>query len=118
MRYQRGVSLSGLLMVSFLIGILAVLAMKVFPDVLEYWNIRKTVNAVAADSSLKGKSVTDIRNAYTRRASVDSISAITATDLDISKDGNDVVLSFAYTRQIPLFGPVSLLIDFEGSSAK
>jgi hypothetical protein len=114
---QRGVSLSGLIVVLVLLGLVAVLGMKLAPDVIEYSNIVKVVKAIAADPSVKG-SVSDIRRSFDRRASVESITVIKAADLDIGKEGNDVVISFAYERRIPLFGPVSLLIDFQGSSAQ
>jgi hypothetical protein len=42
---------------------------------------------------------------------------VTGADLEISKDGGDTVISFAYTKKIPLFANVSLLIDFAASSS-
>ena len=56
--------------------------------------------------------------AYARQAEIDHTSDIKPEDLEISKEGNQIVISFAYDKRIPLFGPVSLLIDFEGSTAK
>jgi hypothetical protein len=66
---------------------------------------------------MRGASVSDIRNSFTRHAMIDQISSITAQDLDISKEGNEIVLAFAYTKKIPLAGNVSLLIEFEGTTA-
>jgi hypothetical protein len=59
-----------------------------------------------------------VRAAYTRRADTSYIQSVTAQDIDVSKQGNELVLSVSYTRRIPLFGPVSLLIDFEGSTGR
>jgi hypothetical protein len=115
---QRGISLSGLLVWGVIIALVAITAMKVVPEVIEYTKILSSIKAVAQDPGLKQASVGDVRKAYERRAIVDQIAAITSQDIDISKDGNNLVLSFAYTKRIPLFGPVSLLIDFEGSTAK
>jgi hypothetical protein len=100
-----------------ILGLLALVGMKLAPDLIEYSSILKTVKAVAADPSAKS-SVSEIRKSYERRAVVENISAIKAADLDIGKEGNEVVISFSYERRIPLFGPVSLLIDFQGSSAQ
>ena len=41
-----------------------------------------------------------------------------ADDLEITKDGIELVISFSYQKKIPLFSNVSLVFDFEGSSAK
>jgi hypothetical protein len=49
---------------------------------------------------------------------VDNIQAITAQDLDISKDGGDLVITFSYPKKVPLAGNVSLMFDFAGSSKK
>lgn len=114
-RKQLGVSLSGLLIVSVFLAVLALLGMKLFPPVVEYFQIIKTVKAVAGDPSAS-TSVTEVRRSFERRASVDDISSVGAQDIEVSKEGSDVVISFAYEKRIPLFSNVSLLIDFQGSS--
>ncbi len=60
--------------------------------------------------------VGEIRQAFEKRATVDSIDVIGAKDLEITKEGNDVVISVSYPKRIPLFGNVSLMIDFVASS--
>lgn len=116
-RKQKGVGLSGLLIWAFILILGAIGGMKVVPAVIEYFTIVKNVKAMTADGQLNNASVTDIRNAFDRRAGVAYITAITSADLDISKNGNDVVIEFSYAKKIPLGGPVSLYIDFAGSSA-
>ncbi|MDP2810460.1 MAG: DUF4845 domain-containing protein [Rhodocyclaceae bacterium] len=118
MKHQRGVSLSGLLVVGALVAMVAVLGMKLAPDVIDYYKSIQAINAVAADSAGKSGTVGDIRKAFDRYANINNIDGIKGVDLDVTKEGNDIVLSFAYTKRIPLFGNVSLLIDFEGSTAK
>jgi hypothetical protein len=90
--------------------------MRVVPDVIEYTKIVSDIKATAQDPSLKQASVADVRKSYERRAIVDQISAITPMDLDVSRNGNTLVLSFAYRKEIHLAGPVSLVIDFEAST--
>lgn len=116
-RKQKGVSLSGLLVWAIILILGAVGGMKVVPAVIEYFAIVKNVKAMTADGQLNNASVVDIRNAFDRRASVAYITAVTGADLDISKEGNDVVIEFSYAKKIPLGGPVSLYIDFAGSSS-
>ena len=114
MNNQRGVALSGLLFWGVVITLVAVLGMKVGPEYLEYFKILKSVKAISTQST--GKTVPEIRAAYDRYADVNYIETLKGTDLDISKEGNEVVIAFSYERRIPLFYNVSLLIDFEGSS--
>ena len=117
MRYQRGVTLISLIIVGALVAMVAVVGIKVAPDVIEYFTIVKDVKATAQDPSIKGATVAEIRRAFQRRAQIDGINAISENDLDISKEGNEIVISFAYSKKVPLYGPVSFLIDFQGSSS-
>lgn len=114
-RKQAGVSLSGLLIAAIILAVVALFGMKVVPEVIEYLQIVKTVKSISNDPSAKS-SVVEVRKAFDRAATIDNITSITPQDLDITKEGGDVVISFAYEKRVPLFGNVSLLIDFEGSS--
>ena len=118
MKKQSGLTLTGMVFVVGILAMLAVLAMKVIPDLIEYMSVIKVIKAVATDPATKTASVADIRKNFEKRSQIDRIAAITAADLDISKEGNDVVIAFAYSKKIPLVAPVSLYIDFEGTTAK
>lgn len=115
MKKQRGVALSGVLVWGIIISLVAVLAMKVVPEYVTYFKILKDVKAVALNSS--GKTVPEIRASFAKYMEVEHVSTITPADLDITKEGNTIVIGFSYEKRIPLFYNISLLIDFEGSSA-
>ena len=115
---QRGVTLTGLMMGVALLGIVAFFVMKLFPDVSDYLAIVKDVKATAQDPASREMSISDIRIAYSKRAEIDNVKGIEPADLDISKEIGEVVISYAYSRKIPLFLNASLMLDFEGSSAK
>lgn len=118
MRQQRGLTLITLMMVCVVVALVAVVGIKVAPEVVEYVAIVKVAKATAIDPATRTSSVADIRRNFDKRKSIDNITAVTGADLDISKEGNEVVIAFSYSKRIPLSGPVSLMIDFEGSSAK
>ncbi len=116
MKSQSGVSMTPQLLACVVLAIVALAAMKVGPAYLEYATIRKDVASIIQSGEARTASVADIRKSFDRRAQVDDISSITAQDLDISKDGGDVVIGFAYQKKVPLFSNISLLIEFSGSS--
>ena len=118
MKFQRGVSLGGLMVGGVIFALLALLTMKVLPEWIEYGKIVKVVKATAADSGLKDAPLAQVRASFEKRADIDVIKSVTAQDLKISKGGGELTISFAYTKKIPLFANVSLFFDFEGSSAK
>jgi hypothetical protein len=113
---QRGISLSGLMIWGFVVALVTVTGMKLTPDVIEYFKIKKVINAIAQDGKLT--SATDVKTAFDRFAVVDQISTVAGKDLEISKEGNAFVVSVAYERRIKMFGPVSVVLDFEASTAK
>jgi hypothetical protein len=118
MKYQRGLSLNGLMIGGALFAVVAILGARITPEWIEYGAIDKAVKTTASDPALKESSVAQVRAAYAKRAEIDTIKSIAPDDLDITKDAGELVISYAYTRKIPLFHNVSLVFDFEGSSAR
>ena len=111
---QSGLSLVGLIFVLAILGLIAVLAMKIFPTFTEYMSIKKAI--VTAKAS--GGTVAAIKASFDKQAEVSYIDSISSKDLEISRNGDDVDVSFAYQKKIPLFGPASLLLEYEGTTAK
>ena len=116
MNRQRGVSLGGLLLVSFLLIIVALLGLKVMPSYLEYFQVKKAVKEIMLRPETKGGNMKEIRQSFVNRSTIDNISAVKAEDLELTKDGTDLVLSAAWSVKTPLVGNVSVCIDFAVSS--
>ncbi|MEW6098264.1 MAG: DUF4845 domain-containing protein [Pseudomonadota bacterium] len=113
-RHQRGITLIGLLFWAIVISFLGLIAMRVFPTLNEYWTIQRTVRKVAHEG---GTTVPEIRAAFERQKQIEySITSISGKDLDVTKVNDQIVVSFAYDKEIELFGPVYLLIKYSGSS--
>jgi hypothetical protein len=113
-RRQRGVTLFGLLFWAILIGMVALVVMRVLPTMNEYFTIQRTVNKIAKEG---GTTVPEIRAAFDRQKDIEySITSITSKDLAITKENDKVVVSFAYNKEIELAAPVYLLIKYEGRS--
>lgn len=116
MRYQKGITLSGLLFWGFICAMIALVVIKVSPATIEYYKTQKAIKSVAANAA-PGATVPDLRKAYSKFVEVEHLSDVRPEDLDIAKEGNQVVISFAYDKKIALFGPVSLLIEYQASSS-
>ena len=113
-RRQQGFTLIGLLLWGVLIAMVAVIGLRVFPSVNEYLTIQRTVNKLAASSA---NSVAELRNGFERQKDVEySIKSITGKDLEITKENDRIVIRFAYDKEVELFGPLFLMIKYEGQS--
>jgi hypothetical protein len=105
----------GLIMGLFVVVVLGIFGLKLIPSYIEYGKAKAAIEAIAADKSRSG-SVGEIRKAFDARANIDDITAVKASDLEVTKEGGDVVIGFSYRREIPLAGNVGLYIDFVGRS--
>ena len=112
---QTGLTLSGLLITLVVVVVLGVFALKLIPSYIEYAKAKAAIVAIAGDRS-KSSSVNEIRKAFDARANIDDISAVKASDLEVTKEGNEVVISFAYRKEIPIAGNAGLYVDFVGRS--
>jgi hypothetical protein len=115
-RAQRGISLFGLLFWAIAIGFVGYIAVVVFPTVNEYFTIKRAVDKIAAEAPA---TVPEVRSAFERQRAIEySISSISGQDLDITKENDRLVIRFAYEKEIPIVGPVYLLLKYQGSSAQ
>lgn len=110
---QQGLTLVSLIFLLAIIGAVALLALKVSPTVIEYFSIKKAV----AGAKASGNSVREIQSAFDRQTSVGYIESISGKDLEIVKSESGFDVGFAYPKKIELGGPVSLLIEYEWSTA-
>lgn len=113
-RRQLGVGLGGLLLGGFVLIVVALLGMKLAPSYIEFFAVKKAVNALASERA--GASPAEIRRSFDQRATVDDITSIKGSDLEITKDGATVVIAAAYRKEIPLFANIGVYIDFAASS--
>jgi hypothetical protein len=109
---QRGISLISLLFVGVVLAFGGVVGAQVVPTLIEYQAISKAVNQVAA----AGGTVAEIRTSFDKAQNINDFKAIGPKDLEISKNGDKVVVSFAYQKEIHLGGPAYLLLKYSGSS--
>lgn len=112
---QRGLSLIAVLLLGVLLVIMVTIGMRVLPSVLEYQSIRKALNEIAASGVT---TAVDVQRAFERQASIDDITSVKGTDILIDRANGRLELTVRYEKRVPLFGPVSLLIEYEGSSSR
>jgi hypothetical protein len=113
-RAQRGLSMLGLLFWALLVGFVGYLAVITLPTVNEYLTIQRAVNKIATEGP---STVGEVRQAFERQQEIEySIASITAKDLIITKENDRIVIAFAYDKELPIFGPVFLLIKYRGRS--
>ena len=110
-RQQQGLTFLGLIIVGVLLALAGLVGAQVFPTYLEYMAVQKAVT-----KSAEGDTVAEVRAIFDRAAAIDDIRTITGRDLTVGKEGDRVVVSFEYEREIHLTGPAWLVMKYAGKS--
>ena len=116
MREQHGLTMTGFLVTAVILVVTALLGFQIGPPYMEYYTIKKQIKLVANELTATDRRA--VENAFDRRATVENITAISARDLEIAKDGDKIILSVEYAVKVPLAGNLSACMDFNVSSDK
>jgi hypothetical protein len=116
MSRQHGLTMTGFLVTAVILVIIALLGFQIAPPYMEYYTIKKQIKLVA--NELTGTDRRTAENAFDRRAVVENITAINAKDLEITKDGDKIILSVDYSVKVPLVKNLNACMDFSVSSDK
>jgi Tfp pilus assembly major pilin PilA len=111
LKSQGGFSLLGFLFVVGVLACVGVLGAQAFPTVLEYQAALKAVQKASV-----GNTVGEVKIIFDKAAQIDDINSIQGKDLIVTKEGDKVVVSFAYNKEIHMFGPAYLLLKYAGRS--
>jgi len=84
----------------------------VLPSFMEFRTAKAAIEVVARSA----QNPADVRRAFENRATIDNINSVRPQDLEISREGNQMVIAFAYRKEVTLFGPVGLYIDYAANS--
>jgi Tfp pilus assembly protein PilX len=100
LRRQGGISLTGLILVLMVLGVFALLAIKIVPSFIEYRAVRDGI----ARAKAAGGSPAEMREAFDKFAGINDVEAVRGRDLVISRDGAVPEVSFAYEKRIDYDG--------------
>ena len=109
---QRGMTFIGVILWGVIIVGGVVIGSKAVPIMIENMNIKKG----AIKAAQQGTTVQDVRAIYARAQAIDDMTSVSPKDLGVTKDQTGkVVVSYAYERDIPIYGPVYLVFRFNDS---
>jgi hypothetical protein len=106
---QRGMSIFTVVFILAVLGLAGAMLMQAFPSIVEYQAALKAINKAKDESTVAG-----IRQSFDKAADINSITSISGKDLEITKEGDQTVVSFAYNKEFHMFGPAYLLLKYEG----
>jgi len=113
---QQGVTILGLVVVLVVVIFVSLLGFKLIPAFLEYRAMKIAIIAIGREK--QNGTVSEIRRAFDSRQAIDDFQAVKASELEVTKQGNQIVISFAYRKEVPLFMNVGLYLDFAANSTQ
>jgi hypothetical protein len=117
MRKQRGITLSGTIMWLAILGFLAIMAAKLMPAYLEYASVKKIFKTMEQAGDTKG-TVRDIRRTFDKLNAIENVTSVKSEDLEITKQGQDAVVSASWSVRVPLVYNVAACLDFSASTGQ
>jgi hypothetical protein len=116
MRKQRGVTMIGWVILLIPIAIVLYAGIRVGPEYFNYYKVvtamKETAKALESDETLSPQT---IRSAIEKRFDTGYVDNPKASELEITKADGGWNVTAAYETQVPLFGNLYLLCDFNQS---
>ena len=109
--------MTGFLFTAIVAVTAVMIAFRMIPPYIEYFTVKK-IMAKTLEDSKQGFSLYQFRRDFDLKASADYIDSVRGSDINVAKEGNALVATASWTRTLHLVGNVSLLLEFEASTAK
>ncbi|WP_349676329.1 DUF4845 domain-containing protein [Ralstonia sp. UBA689] len=111
-RRSRGITMFGILIVIIVIITAVLPAIRSIPSLMEYQAISRAVKQARERAATRE----DIVVAFDKQAAIDDITSIKGEDLEVLDAGGSIqAVRFSYKREIPLYGPIGLVITYSGT---
>jgi hypothetical protein len=101
-----------LVIVVFVVGV-ALPALRAIPSLMEYFSVKRA----ASYAKQRAANKREVVEYFEKQATIDRITAVKGEDLLIREDDNGTIQSvdFSYRTEVPVYGPLSLLITYSGT---
>lgn len=112
MHTQRGMTLIGLVFFLGLLGGGAYVGFRVMPAYIDYWQVRHVLEN-SLSTGEETPTTREIRMRFAKELGLNNITTVSADDLTLELQGDTLHASLEYTVKKPLWGAMSLCLDFK-----
>jgi hypothetical protein len=114
---QRGLTVTGFIFVAAVAVIAVMIGARTIPAYIEWYTVQKILGSTL-QSSKEGFTPYQFRLDFDRRAAADYVDSVRGSDVEVTKDGNQLVATASWSRVLHLVGNASLLLEFEATATK
>ncbi len=109
---QQGMTLISLVIGGGLLVFVSIIVMKMVPSYIEYFDVKKVLQAMRQDPAVSSMPPAEIRAAFDKRADIDNIKSVSGRDLTLNNDS----ISADWEAKSYLMGNVSVVMEFHAST--
>ena len=110
---MRGMSVAGWMVTIIVIVVFATAAVKIVPAFLDFNTIKGLISNVLSDGKIGLQSPEEIRSDIGKRFLINNISVISPNDVEITKDGGELIIKLDYQVRENFVRNVDFLITFK-----
>src|SRR2546430_16448182 len=114
---QSGLTLIGFIFVAAIVLSVAMIGFRVLPSYIEYFSVEKTLKQTLLNAR-DGITLAEFRKDFGLKASADYIDSVRGSDVELNKHGNTLVASATWSKELPLIGSPSILLELQASPNK
>ena len=114
---QGGLTMTGFLFTAIVAVAVVMIGFRMVPPYIEYFTVKKVMGRTLEETK-QPFSLYQFRRDFDLKASADYIDSVKGSDIEVSKEGNNLVATATWTRTLHLVGNVSLLLEFEATTTK
>jgi hypothetical protein len=109
---QIGAGLVGWLIVLSLIGLVALVTIRLAPVYMESFTVSSVLKGLAGDNSLKGTDRAQVLQALTKRLEVNNVGSIKRENVKLETVSGGLQVTVAYEKRFPILGNLDGIADF------
>ncbi len=112
-RRERGMTTLGLLILVIFIGLFAFAAIRLTPVYLNYLKVAGVLDGVYKEFDSQNPSRSAIRTSISRRFDVESVSVITARDIEVTQQDGGFLVAAQYDHTTPFINNIYFTVRFD-----
>jgi hypothetical protein len=114
---QSGLTIVGFVFVAAIVLSIAMILFRVMPSYIEYFSVEKTLKQTLMNAP-ENVTLEKFRRDFDLKASADYIDSVRGSDVELTKEGKELVATATWAVTLPLVANVSILLDFQASARK
>jgi len=109
---QKGVSITGWIMLIAIALFLILLGVRMVPSYMEYYSMSKILESIKDDPQYRKTAPKQLRQIFNRRININSIYDFDPKYLKIDRSKGKTTMTLDYSIKKPVVGNVSVIMDF------